>query len=237
MVKNIYDGIDVRYYFEGENFRYDFIIHPNADYKKIALEFTGQDSIFIRGSQLILKTTIGEIVYSDIKVFQESQQKRGSFKMLGPGLLGFELENINPEQTILIDPIIWSTYINNHSVRTHHTPVLGPIVDNSGNVVIASSTNDPNYPTTVGAYQRRLAGAYDVVVTKLNSSGTDLVFCTYIGGSQTSPRWVFGANDIPYTLKTSNGEDIFIIGETESLDYPQPPGFWREIVALTLSQN
>jgi hypothetical protein len=56
-------------------------------------------------------------------------------------------------------------------------------VDGSGNAYVTGYTNSTNYPVTPGAFQTTNEGVWDVFVTKLNATGTALVYSTYIGGS------------------------------------------------------
>ena len=44
-----------------------------------------------------------------------------------------------------------------------------------------SSSTD--FPTTAGAFDRTANGGFDVTLTKLNPSGSALVYSTYLGGS------------------------------------------------------
>ncbi|MDW8345897.1 MAG: SBBP repeat-containing protein, partial [Bacteroidia bacterium] len=56
--------------------------------------------------------------------------------------------------------------------------------DGSGNAYVTGLTQSTDYDVTVGAFQTTHGGGlYDVFVTKLNASGSSLVYSTYIGGS------------------------------------------------------
>lgn len=72
--------------------------------------------------------------------------------------------------------LVYSTYLG---------PVIGSAnaVDSSGNAYITGQANG-DYPTTPGAFQTTPGGSSDAFVTKqLNSSGTALVYSTFLGGS------------------------------------------------------
>jgi hypothetical protein len=56
-------------------------------------------------------------------------------------------------------------------------------VDGSGNAYVTGWTYSTNYDVTPGAFQTTNGGGQDVFVTKLNATGTALVYSTYIGGS------------------------------------------------------
>jgi hypothetical protein len=67
----------------------------------------------------------------------------------------------------------------------------GIAVDSAGNAYVTSATTSTNFPTTAGAYQTTsninldhhgVAQDSDVFVTKLNATGSALVYSTYIGG-------------------------------------------------------
>lgn len=59
-------------------------------------------------------------------------------------------------------------------------------VDASGNAFITGGATSSNYPTTPGAFDtsnQSLLGLPDAIVTKLNSTGTALVYSTYLGAA------------------------------------------------------
>jgi hypothetical protein len=60
-------------------------------------------------------------------------------------------------------------------------------IDGNGDAYVTGSTDSAGatwnpYPTTWGAYQTGFAGVSEAFVTKLNSTGSSLVYSTYIGG-------------------------------------------------------
>lgn len=53
--KDVYPGIDIRYYSDaGSNMKYDFIVHPGADVNNIAMKYTGADKIRVKDKQLVV---------------------------------------------------------------------------------------------------------------------------------------------------------------------------------------
>lgn len=80
---------------------------------------------------------------------------------------------------------LYATYIGGSGDEQPHSL----IVDNSGNLVLAGRTNSPttgigSYPVTGGAAGIvGDCGSYDIVVTKLNATGTALIGSKRIGGT------------------------------------------------------
>jgi hypothetical protein len=70
------------------------------------------------------------------------------------------------------------------SYSTYLGPItgLGIAVDSAGNAYIVGQ-GITIYPTTPGAFQPVAAGSSDAFVTKLNATGTALIYSTFIGGS------------------------------------------------------
>lgn len=71
---------------------------------------------------------------------------------------------------------IYATYIGGDAEDQPHSLIEDP----QGNLVIAGRSRSDNYPTTATAGK---GGGYDIVVTKLNATGTNIIGSMKIGGS------------------------------------------------------
>jgi hypothetical protein len=82
---------------------------------------------------------------------------------------------------LVIDPIlVYSTYLGGSGFDAG----VGIAVDASGNAYVTGQTGSTNFPTTPGAFQTTYGGgSFDAFITKLNPTGTALVYSTYLGGS------------------------------------------------------
>ena len=76
--------------------------------------------------------------------------------------------------------LVFSTYVGGNDHDDGEAIALDP----AGNVYVVGDTNSPNYPTTPGAYDRTInSNIYsDAFVTKLNPTGSALVYSTFLGG-------------------------------------------------------
>jgi hypothetical protein len=60
----------------------------------------------------------------------------------------------------------------------------GIVVDAGGSVYVAGTTSSADFPTTPGAFDRTYGGqGDDAFVTRLNATGSGLVYSTYLGGT------------------------------------------------------
>ncbi len=76
--------------------------------------------------------------------------------------------------------IDWSTYLGGSGAET----ATGIALDGSGNIYVAGNTDSSSFPGVSGSsIQSTNAGNGDVFVTKLNSSGTSIIYSTFIGGN------------------------------------------------------
>ncbi len=176
-LKNIYPGIDVRYYSisppsgdkEGPGFEYDYLISPGADYKQIKIKITGTQAKLDKEGNLILETPLGTIAESAPKVFQEGKELKSRWINLGKNTWGFEIEAYKPELALLIDPVVrvWGTYYGGSGSDIG----ISCAVDGSGNVYLAGGTYSDNAIATPGAHQATFGGDRDAFLVKFNSSG------------------------------------------------------------------
>lgn len=113
---------------------------------------------------------------------------------------------INPAGTALV----YSTYLGGSAFDTG----AGIAVDSSGNAYVTGSTGSSNFPTTPGALQTVLGGPQNVFVTKLNPSGSGLVYSTYLGGT----------NDTGYAIAIDSSGNAYVTGSSSSVNFPTTPG-------------
>jgi uncharacterized protein (TIGR03437 family) len=91
------------------------------------------------------------------------------------------------------------------------------LVDIAGNVVVAGYTSSPDFPVSPGVVQSRLAGAANLFIARLDSTGK-VALATYLGGSGT---------DTPTVLQADSAGNIYVGGSTSSLDFPTTPGAFQ----------
>jgi hypothetical protein len=86
-------------------------------------------------------------------------------------------------------------------------------VDSSGNVVVLGSTTSRSFPL-VNALQSSMEGSGELFLAKFDSSCTNLIFCTYLGGRDY---------EFPSALGLDEQGAIFFAGQTSSDDFPSGP--------------
>jgi uncharacterized protein (TIGR03437 family) len=128
--------------------------------------------------------------------------------------------------------LVYSTFLGGSNQDTGFTIA----VDSGGNAYVGGNTNSPDFPTTPGAYQPALAGAsntscysygnnypcFDFFVTKINSTGTALLYSTFVGGTQNEGPLINDTDDGAIALDGSG--DVYIVSKTNSPDLPVTPG-------------
>ncbi|MCX6349812.1 MAG: SBBP repeat-containing protein, partial [Candidatus Aureabacteria bacterium] len=100
--------------------------------------------------------------------------------------------------------LIFSTYLGGSERDLGYAIGL-----DNGEVIIAGYTDSSDFPTRV-PYQSSLAGPPDVFVSRLSSSGSQLIFSTFLGG---------GGADEGYGLAVDNGQ-AYVTGWTQSTNFP-----------------
>jgi uncharacterized protein (TIGR03437 family) len=106
-----------------------------------------------------------------------------------------------------------------------HLSVPGKIfVDADGDTYFAGYTSSPDFPTTPGALQKVFAGGHpfdedgydsDAFVTKLNATGTALIYSTYLGGK---------GDDLASGVGLDAAGKFYVAGSTDSPDFPTTVG-------------
>jgi hypothetical protein len=110
--------------------------------------------------------------------------------------------------------LVYSTFVGGGN----HDSVYGLVLDASGAAYLTGDTYSSNFPTTVDALDSTLSRPTDGVICKLNSTGSQLVYSTCLGGDfQDFARKA--------ALGTSNS--LYVGGWTQSQDFPTTTGAFQ----------
>jgi hypothetical protein len=195
--------------------RYDFIVHPGADPSQIKFELEGEFNEYLKNEALCYTISFGEVQIQDLYAYQHSDKKQVQAKFTQQNSAWqFQLGGYDKTQPLVIDPLIYSTYIGGNDSETAN----GIAIDGSGNAYITGGTWSTDYDITPGAFQTVKGAITDVFVTKLNSTGTGLIYSTFIGGGDT---------DYGYAIAIDGFGNAYITGSTVSTDYDITPGAFQ----------
>src|SRR5439155_14661442 len=215
----VYPGVDLEYYGRQGEVEYDFIVGAGSDAGRLGLGIEGVERMEVdRGGDLVLQVGGGELRWRRPEAYQELGGERrrveAGYVVHDGKEVGFSLGAYDHHAPLIIDPVLtYATYLGG----TGGDVAYGIAVDASGNAYITGITNSTDFPTA-GAEQGSNAGSGDVFVTKLNPSGTALVYSTYLGGN--------GA-DTAAALAVDASGDVFITGSTTSANFPTTTGAFQ----------
>jgi hypothetical protein len=119
--------------------------------------------------------------------------------------------------------LLASTFLGGGSTDYGYAVAL----DNSGNVVVAGSTDSEDFPTTPGAYDNTYPGTRSAVVARLSGDLTTLLASTFLGGAT-------GAQEAKALTIAPDGA-VFVAGLTSALDFPVTPGALDNTLVFTPS--
>jgi uncharacterized protein (TIGR03437 family) len=149
----------------------------------------------------------------------------GNVYFTAKGTPGFPVTS-NPLQTKgplvagKLDPtgtqLIYGTYFG--GIGNSFPSVGGIAIDASGNAYVAGGTNAPDFPVTAGALQTTLPpNVSNAFVVKLNSSGTGLIYGTYLGANSLSRAT---------QIRVDSSGNAYVLGALNSAGFPLTPGVY-----------
>src|SRR5262249_33537666 len=136
----------------------------------------------------------------------------GRYCIRGRSEVGFEIGSYDTAKELVIDPIfVYSTFLGGTSTDVGNSIA----VDSGGNAYITGFTSSFNSRTTIGAFSTTYASQNDVFVTKLNPTGSSLVYSTFIGGN---------GNDSAASIAVDGSGFAYVTGVTGSTNFPTTNG-------------
>lgn len=126
------------------------------------------------------------------------------------------VSKLNPAGSALV----YSSYLGG----SEDDEAFGIAIDSSGNAYVTGLTGSLDFPTTPGAFQTKFGGSEDAFVSKVNASGSALLYSTYIGGS---------GGDDGFGIAVDTSGNAFVTGFTNSSDFPTTSGAFQTTLAGT----
>jgi len=206
----IYRGIDLIYHGQSGQLEYDFVVAPGADASDIGVRFSGIDGMTLQpNGDLSLTSRAGDILHRAPIAYQESPDGRqlvDSAYRLDGNHVSFILGGYDASRELVIDPVFtYSTYLGGKGNDTAYAVA----VDGAGNAYVGGRTGSADFPLK-NPFQTHLSEGF---VTKLNPSGTALVYSTYFAG-------------IVEAITVDAGGNAYVTGPA-GLQFPVTPGAFQ----------
>jgi len=219
--ENLYNGIDLVFYTTGKGVKYDLVISPAAKNPRsaapadILYSYEGVDDIHVdpQGG-LHITTPAGEFVEKAPFSYQVKDGRKvevPSRYMIEGKRVGIETGNYDPGLPLVIDPLVYSTYLGGGESDNGMAIVLDP----EGNAYITGDTYSENFPVSDDAYDDSFNGVRDIFVFKLSSDGSEIIYSTFVGGND---------NDVGRGIAVDTDGNVYVTGRTESADFPTTSG-------------
>ncbi|HEY9405680.1 MAG TPA: Calx-beta domain-containing protein [Pyrinomonadaceae bacterium] len=211
----VYPGVDLVYYGNQRELEFDFVVAPGSDPRPIRLAFGGADRIHVssEGELKVLAAGGGELVLRKPVIYQTDDTGRrvevpGGYQLRGRDQVAFNVGKYDAARPLVIDPVVvYSTFLGSIGGESGH----GIAVDGTGNAYVTGQTSSPNFPSTKSIRTGNYASSGDVFVTKINATGTELVYSTIVGG---------GSGDRGLAIALDPSGNAYVTGQTSSADFP-----------------
>ncbi|MCS1352162.1 SBBP repeat-containing protein [Mechercharimyces sp. CAU 1602] len=219
---DLWPGITARFHVTNRRLKYEFIVSPRADLDDICLSYHGADHLYLHPSgDLHLYTAHGMLVEKKPVSFQPPHKTEINtcFSLDNKQQIRFVLEEeVDRSLPLVIDPVIfYSTYLGGRGSDTG----MGIAVDRSGFSYVTGSTQSRNFPVTSGSFQTSYpGGTFSTFVTKINQSGTSLVYSTFLGGRES---------DVANAIRVNSDGEAYVTGVTSSTNFPITSGAFQTI--------
>jgi len=180
--------------------RYPLVIDPGLDYSTF-LGGTGDDF----GSDIAVRDDNAYVTGGTSSA--DFPTTRGAFDRT----LGGDSDAFVTKLNASGSAPVYSTYLGGSSADAGN----GIAVDTRGRAYVTGSTQSADFPTTPGAFDRTFNGGFnDAFVTKLNASGSSLIYSTFLGGTGSDDGLGIAVRD----------DNAYVTAPTSSADFPTTRG-------------
>jgi hypothetical protein len=232
-VAAIRPGVDLVVHGERGAVEFDFELAPGVDPSGIRFAVDGADAVEIDGEALAVRAGASTLHLQAPVVYQEIDGERrpvaGRYALGADGSVGFALGAWDAAQALVIDPVLaYSSYLGGSGRDVLHAVA----VDAQGHLYVAGRTESPDFPLESPLVPGKAPG-FAAFVAKLNPTGTELVWSTFLGGTQ--PLGPPGFQQMGLDVDAEG--NVVVTGETNDPAFPlanawqsTPGGGWDAYV-------
>lgn len=216
---SLYPGIALEITGTPDQFQFRLVCHTDCavGLQQMRLQIEGAESFHFREGQLILITPAGEITLPLAYVPHNASTSVNLIPHWENNTLSFTLSEDNSSQltpSVMPDQIT-SLHYGTFLGGTGNDGPFHSVVDDMGNIYVVGFTSSPDFPTTPGTFDPTHNGSDDLFVLKINPTGTELIYATFLGGDE---------NDVGYSIAVDDTGHAYVTGFTRSTNFPTTPG-------------
>jgi len=231
ILKEFYNGIDLKLIEEKEQLKYEFHVQPGANPNIIGFNYAGHKSVKIdRKGDLVIETELGKIIEQNPVAYQIVNGKiidvDCDFQMIG-NEISFKLGNYNPKAILVIDPVlVFATYSG--SITDNFGMTATYAYDGtafSGGTIYGNAYPTPDnlaydISSNFTTVQNATYGITDVFISHYEADGTNMIWTTFLGGGDTN-----NGTETANSLICDAQNNLYIYGATSSTDFPIVGGY------------
>jgi hypothetical protein len=228
--EDIYPGIRLAFHGEQRQLEFDFVVAPEASPKTIAFQFKGAGIKIDASGNLLISSAGGEIVVHKPIAYQQSHNRKkpvdAQFVLNADNRVSFELGEYDHQRELVIDPsvaVLYATYLGGSGADEAEAVAVD---SSTGNAYVTGETSSVDFPGYSGT--NKLTGSENVFVTEMNAAGSNFLYSTYVGGSDS---------DAAYGIAMDKSADVFVVGATNSSDFPHTSGAFQASLGSSGATN
>lgn len=199
-------------------------LRAGTDLEALALRVQGAETRLDPDGSLVVETTLGAWRLAPPVVRRAATGPAATplpsrFRPLDGGAYGLHITGHDTAEDLVIQyGLAWSTYLGGSSGDGARCVGLQP----DGSVTVAGGTGTNDFPVTPGAFDLTFAGGtgsgpVDIFVSRLDPTGSTLLWSTYLGGSN---------NEKAHALLVEPDGSVVLTGWASD-DFPTTPGAYQ----------
>lgn len=230
---NIYDHIDLKFYGQQHDLKYDYLVHPGGSIASIQSAYDGIESLIINSSGELVVTTqwhtqiqrrpVAWQVINGVKQFIDVR-----YILLNDSTFGFAATNgYDQHYDLVIDPLfqmVWASYTNIPGSGNNINYCFANEMDTAGNVYLTGMV-DGTFPITPGAYSGPGNIYPEIFVAKFSSDGSTMLYGTYLPGNSSE----FGTDIAIDAMGQAYVTGVVDLNITGATTFPSTPNAYQPV--------